>query len=82
MGNQPNQHHTIHVGVGHIYYSTKYVVLDSISDNEQLIVLYANGHPLQLILWLLHELRQNMNTIRQFRPCEAQINQSSNQATV
>ena len=35
-----------------------------------------------ILLWLLHKLRQNMNTIGQFETCEAQINQSSNQATV
>jgi len=46
MGNKPNQHHTIHVGVGHIYYSTRYLVLDSVSDNEQLVVLCANDPPL------------------------------------
>jgi len=39
--NQPNQHRTIHVNVGHLGYA-----LDSISNNEQLVVLLANDSPL------------------------------------
>jgi len=42
----PAQSASHHLGIGHIYYSTRYLVLNSISDNKQLVVLCANDPPL------------------------------------
>jgi len=47
VSGQPSQsHRTIHVDVGHIYYATRYLVPDSVSDNKQLAMLRANDPPL------------------------------------
>ena len=44
----PNQHRTINVDVGHLGYLIRWHALDSVSDNEQLAVLFANDPPLVL----------------------------------
>jgi len=49
LGNQPNQHDTIHVDVGHLGYATNSLSLNFVSDNEQLIVLLANDPPLVVV---------------------------------
>jgi len=54
----------------------KYLARDSLSNNALPVMPHAN------VPWVVHELRENMNTIREFWACKAEIYKASNKASI